>query len=186
MANEHYKPMPVMTGSEISEFWSHVDKSGLYECWEWTGYRRLKGYGCWYQRTDGKQQLFVSSRIAYYLSTGVDPLKLLVCHHCDNPPCCNPGNLFPGTCQDNLSDMALKGRGLRGLLHPVHTGLQAARKGEMNGSAKISDEQAMEIRRLRAIGMSCPSIAPLFGLSRLTVYRIVSGRLWKHLPLISI
>jgi hypothetical protein len=74
-------------------------------CLEWTG-ATLKGYG---QIGDGQRVLY-AHRVAYELAKGSVPDGLLVCHHCDNPPCCEPTHLFVGTVQDNTDDMIAKGR----------------------------------------------------------------------------
>lgn len=92
------------------QFWDFVDKSGpvpahdpsLGPCWVWTGPHDAKGYGRW-----GKK---VASRHSWTLAGGTIPRDLWVLHHCDNPPCVNPGHLYVGTVAENVRDMVTRGR----------------------------------------------------------------------------
>jgi len=75
-------------------------------CLEWTAYRDRNGYGrisVW-----GGRQLV--HRVAWIDANGPIPDGMCVCHHCDNPPCCDLTHLFLGTQSDNMADMASKGR----------------------------------------------------------------------------
>jgi hypothetical protein len=95
-----------------ARFWKQVDRTqGENACWPWTGHRNWLGYGQYSRRINGKRLRANAQRVAYRLHYNVDPGGLLVCHTCDNPPCCNPKHLFLGNHRDNALDMVSKGRG---------------------------------------------------------------------------
>jgi len=101
-----------ITPSIVARFWKHVDRRGPDECWPWTGHCGRDGYGRFSPHTwndPSFPRLTLASRMAHGVSTNEDPE--CVCHHCDNPPCCNPAHLFGGTQLDNQRDKAAKGRG---------------------------------------------------------------------------
>jgi hypothetical protein len=64
------------------------------------GHRDIKGYGKIH--LDGRTVR--THRLAWTLANGEDPGDLLICHKCDNPPCCNPAHLYAGTSSDNQRD----------------------------------------------------------------------------------
>lgn len=91
----------------LSAFWSKVDVCGAHECWPWMGGRLRKGYG----HLNLRYMSTTAHRVAYELSTGVElPDELEGCHTCDNPPCCNPSHIFPGTTKENAEDCSRKNR----------------------------------------------------------------------------
>lgn len=140
--------------------WSKVDQRGPDECWPWKAYRLKKGYGQ-LQRTEGGTQL--AHRIAFELTHGPVPPGMLVCHRCDNPPCCNPAHLFLGTNDENMADMARKGRASR-------------QYGEAHGLCKLSDDQVREIRRRFAAGEAKRKLGREFGVRHSHIRAIVTGQ----------
>ena len=76
-------------------------------CWTWTGYCNAAGYG--HVRWGEDRRVF-AHRVAWEAVHGPIPDGLVVCHHCDNPPCVRPDHLFLGTVRDNAQDMIAKGR----------------------------------------------------------------------------
>lgn len=76
------------------------------DCREWPGRKGRNGYGLLTLRGG----TLYAHRVVWELVNGPIPEGMEVCHTCDNPPCCNPAHLFLGTHQDNMLDMAQKGR----------------------------------------------------------------------------
>lgn len=150
-------------GDLTERFRRRVAAGGPDECWPWTGSSRKNGYG--YLEVAGKKIL--AHRLAFRLATGaIDPL-LLVCHSCDNRPCCNPAHLWQGTHGDNADDMASKGRGVK-------------RQGSKHPLARLTESGVIEIRRMAAEGWRQVDIASLFGTKQAYVSTIVARKVWTH------
>ena len=95
-----------MMSSPQERFWARVNKGLPKECWEWKSASVRGGYG--QISVNGKRA--IASRMSWELHNGKIPNGMFVCHHCDNPPCVNPGHLFLGTNFDNALDRTQKGR----------------------------------------------------------------------------
>lgn len=86
-----------------------VNKLDPHMCWEWRGSLNRLGYGT--VSVDGKTKL--AHRVAYRTWYGPIEKGMMLCHTCDNRKCCNPNHLYPGTHEDNMRDMAERGRSAR-------------------------------------------------------------------------
>lgn len=173
-------------------------------CWEWQRGRHRQGYG---QLTRGGRTR-LAHRAVYELLCGPVPDGLKVLHRCDNPPCVNPVHLFVGTQADNMADMSRKRRrhkltaeqveqakGQRRAGRPgkavaadlgvstttLHKEAPLGRKarGEEHGRAKLTAGQVRAIRSEHAAGTSRRELAVRFGVSKSSVDRVLTGRLWQ-------
>lgn len=143
-------------------FWPYVDVRGPAECWPWLKALSRYGYGLFMLEV-GTQ--ITASRFAYILTYGPIPDDQVVCHSCDNPPCCNPAHLFLGTKTDNNLDRDSKGR-------------QA--KGERSRSATQTPASVRAIRDRHAAGESQTDLAYEYGISQPSISAIVLRKTWKH------
>jgi hypothetical protein len=97
-------------------FWSKVDQSGGPDaCWPWIAGCNEWGYGCLGIRLPAPLRQVIhllAHRVAWAISNNAEiPEGLGVLHSCDNPPCCNPRHLRPGTDAMNGADKAERNRG---------------------------------------------------------------------------
>jgi hypothetical protein len=157
-----------------ARFWAKVERRGPDECWPFLGARSCSGYGSLNRRTWGEG---IAHRLAWRLTNDrAIPENTLVCHRCDNPPCCNPAHLFLGTQGDNARDRNAKGRA-------------ASKVGRLNGRALLTEVDVREIREVYRRGhrsragdpQSCVGLARRFGVSEDAIRRIVKGRNWQHI-----
>lgn len=132
-------------------------------CIEWQGHTVKGGYGRFYfnGRTQG------AHRAAWLLMLGPIPEGMQVCHHCDNPPCCNPMHLFLGTVKDNAQDKARKGRATKPQLFM------------RNVRAKLTDEQVAEIRATRG-AISNKEWAVRLGMDDSVICRLRKGETYRR------
>lgn len=154
-----------VTNPKVTDrFWSKVLRLGPDDCWEWQAYcDKVAGYGRFGTRYP---EVVWAHRYAYFITEGRIPDGLSVLHECDNRKCCNPKHLFAGTHQDNMQDMAEKGR--------------AGSRGERSWNAKLTEDHVREIRQLFQGGMAANDIADVYGIHPGHTRSIIRKKFWKH------
>lgn len=121
-------------------------------CWVWTKTVNDQGYGL--MTVEGKR--WRCSRFSYTVFIGEIPKGQVIRHTCDNPPCCNPEHLIPGTHSDNTKDMVRRGR---------------------HGLQKL-DETSADYIRENPEGLPVRDLMDRFEVSEATIYDIRKGRTW--------
>ncbi len=135
-------------------------------CLVWTGRRDRYGYG---RLKYNSEQLV--HRLIWLIEKGEigkgGRKSLHVCHHCDNPPCCNVEHLFVGTSGGNQRDAYRKGR------HPD-------RRGENNSQAVLTEVEVSLIKYFLQNGWGCQKLGRLYGVSPQTIREIKRERNWRR------
>ena len=152
----------------VARFWSKVEVSaGKKECWTWRastdryGYGKFRPVGC---RTGMRK----AHRVAWEIFNGQALGDSLCLHSCDNPLCCNPHHLRPGTQADNISDIWDRGRQRFG-----------DHAGERNPRALLTQADVDRIRERIAAGETNRAIAADYPVSEGMVSRIKLGLSWN-------
>lgn len=89
-----------------------------------------------------------------------------VLHSCDNRPCCNPGHFFLGTYGDNQIDAYAKGR-------------RAQPQGEHHANAKLTYDQAAEIRKRYSEGEKQVPLSKEYNVTQRVISLIVRGESYR-------
>jgi len=194
---------PAATGEVITmkqilkeRFWAKVDVRGPDDCWPWLGAAGPRGYG---RFAIGDGAMTGPHRFSYELVCGPISDGMLICHHCDNPSCCNPAHLFVGTNTDNMQDAKAKGRLATGDKNGSRRHPELLPRGKMSFSASHPerlcrgsdhylthlDETAVEAMRVEYArgGISQRALARKHRISQATVWAILTGKSWKKLTI---
>ena len=132
-------------------------------CWEWQKAKHRQGYGhCPYKR-----KCLLAHRVSWMVFKGNLPDDILVCHHCDNPPCINPDHLFLGTDKDNTLDHIKKGKSKKS-------------RGENHYFSKLTEKEVKEMRKMRERKIKIKDISRKFNIHVSTAKNICLRKSWKH------
>ncbi len=153
---------PYTPEQRLQGFFSRIEAVPFAGCWLWTGSTDHLGYA----RLRGGDE-YLGHRFAYARLRGAIPAGACVLHRCDVPSCVNPDHLFLGTHQENMVDRNSKGRSAR-------------LRGELNGHAKLTEDQ---VREILASTDTHRSLARRYGVTHGLIGNIKAGRVWKHVGL---
>lgn len=154
-----------MALTDICRFWSRVAIRGPGQCWEWQA-GKSKGYGLFYPREvrPERGRYVYAHRYALALARFFES-EAHIRHDCDNPACCNPAHLIPGTAADNMEDKRAKGRA-RGVA-----------PGSEHHGAKLTET---DVQAIRSCSRNTKALAGSYGVDPSTIRRARRGRNWKH------
>ncbi len=144
-----------------ANYWKHVVKGAdPNDCWGWTG-GTSRGYG---NCAVGHRKMKNAHRVSFFLHHGYWSPQFIL-HSCGNPLCSNPLHLREGTHADNMRDMVLHGRSIR---------------GENHRWSKLTNVQVLEIFTDSRI---YKLIAKDYGVHLGTIWQIKAGRSWAWLTM---
>jgi hypothetical protein len=163
-----WRPMPSYPDYEVSE-WGQVRRIAATSPHAKIGQIRFwkTNTNCWQtqlQAPDGERKAWSAHRIVCSAFHGPPPFPgAHACHGDDVRENNHFTNLRWATAKENIKDRTRNG---------------GTRRGAQNGFAKLSERSAREI--LRASG-TFTSIGAKYGVSRVIVARIKSGKAWRHI-----
>lgn len=158
--------------------WDRIDRSaGPDGCWLWTGSVDRDGYG--HFKVAGRMHRAARWVLTQKIGRALTSDEVTR-HTCDNPPCCNPAHLLPGTAADNTADMIKRGRAITGDRHWTRRTPERL-FGVANPAARLTEGQIQMIRARYAAGERQVPLAARYGVSQSLISRIVRRTSWRHI-----
>jgi hypothetical protein len=128
-------------------------------CWDWVGPFTNWGYG---EIHYSRRSSLLAHRVSYEIFIGPIARGMSVLHSCDRPICVQPAHLRVGTQLENINDMLVRDRHVRGTGHPL---------------AKLTDD---DIILIRTRALSQRAFAERFGVSPSAIRQVQVGLTWRH------
>lgn len=175
------KEIPASTPDGVERFLARIDCSGGDDsCWPWCLGTDKDGYGLFKFRG----RTYRANRVALVWLGGKPLASEQVAMHwkCDNPPCCNPRHIRPGTDNDNNADRARKGRSSAGDAHFSRARPQLLARGHAVGTSKLTNDDVVAVLEMYKRGMSSREIARALCVAAINIRRLISGQSWAHHP----
>lgn len=119
-------------------------------------------------RERGKEQTLPVATFIALTFIGPRPEGLSVCHLDGNNRNDHVSNLAYQTHQMNMDDRSRHGTTVLGTRHP---------------KAKLTPTDVQTIRMLNGV-YSMTEMAAMFGISHMSVWQVLNGRTWKHVPML--
>jgi hypothetical protein len=157
-SKEHKKKLSLsLTHRQEKPIEWYENENGCHIC---TSHKPRNG---WYPQIKRGEKQEPIARYIYKQNKGEIPKGMIIRHTCDQPLCININHLLIGTHQDNMNDRNERNR---------------TQKGEMNGSHKLTKQQAKEIFDSRE---NQHSLARHYNVHQSTISYIKSKKIWKHI-----
>ena len=133
------------------------------------------------RRTSGTRYKYVK---AYYINPKTSTLvhRLVALAFIPNPNGLPQVNHKDGNKSNNYADNLEWIDGAGNVRHAAKEGLRTYPNGDKHPMAKISEDDAAEIKLRIILGERCVDIAKKMGVSIYTVYDIKRGKSWEKLP----
>lgn len=172
---EIWKPIPDFPGYDISDqgrvrsYWGSGKSKPLRDIPQRILHPSKKIYSQVTLTKDGKHFIFLVHRLVLEIFIGPCPPGMESRHSDGIPANCSIENLSWGTHSENMLDRTRHGTNWdnRGMNCPT---------------AKLTDAQVLEIRKLTSRGITQTEIGKIYGVNQSHISRILSRDVWKHIP----